>query len=215
MYIVAVEGWKGKVNCDIKPGSSETVDSGPDTEESSIFAFNFISGFLCLVIPTIFLLLLIYTILQYFKEDVFNKSVIRKVLIIVIISYIAVCILVGLAQLALSIYVATLIYPAFNLYRNVTMPMPGLTFECDEVAYLSAFISLTATYILIFVLLVVLVGLFIRQQVMKYFHVVVDEWFTACFKAFSRGSASDTSERQRRNTSTSIALVEANDETPL
>ena len=225
----------GKVTCKIKIDPPVDPDD-PDPEQSSIFAFNFISGFLCLVIPTIFLLLLSYSICKDFKKEVFDKSIVRKVLIMVIVAYIAVCILIGITQLALSFYVASLIYPSYRQYLNaeapvnMTMPAtepstasPGINqLECDQVVYLSAFVTLTMTYILIFVFLAVLVGIFIAAKVADYFHMFVDNYFTDCLRALKCAEAANNTTAGgegggggRRNTSTSasVALVEANDDT--
>ena len=230
-FTSAAEGWRGNINCVIKLfGSSDITD--PDPEESSIFAFNFISGFLCLVIPTIFLLLLIYSISKDFKKDLFDKSIVRKVLITVIVAYIAFCILIGLAQLGLSIYVATLIYPIYQTYLNapppVNMTMPAtepgtiapgvIKFSCDSIVYLSAFISLTMTYILVFILLAISVGLFITAKVtansiFHYFNIVVDGYFVACLNKFRKGcgpgatSASAAGSRRNTVTSTRTPLI--------
>ena len=112
----------------------------------------------------------------------------------VIVAYIAVCILIGIAQLALSFYVASLIYPSYREYLNqqapVNMTMPATepstsspdvsVFDCDQVVYLSAFITVT---ILIFVFLAVLVGIFIAARFADYFHMFVDNYFTDCLRA--------------------------------
>lgn len=154
-----------------------------DKEVSSIHAFNFMSGFLCLTIPVVFVLLLIYGICDEFKNNLFNRPYVRRFLIVLIIVYIAVCIIIGVGELALSIYVASIIYPIYPMIRNNTATTDP-TIHCSDAVYYSAFTCLTVLYILVFVLLIVIVGLVITKTVKKYFHTVLDHYITPCLQAF-------------------------------
>ena len=183
------------INCTIKLYTDNA--NNPDPERNSIYTFILISGFLCLIIPSIFLLLLIYSIVKSFKG--FSRDIVRQYFVIVIIAYIAVCILIGIAQLAFSFYIASLIYPNFGHYMFDTKPIGEMIFECDPAIYLSAFVSVTVTYILIFILLAALVSWYIASKVKKYFATVVDEWFDHCLRAFKAKTTAVTTPRAGNN----------------
>ena len=108
----------------------------------------------------------------------------------------------------LSFFVASLIYPSYRQYLNqqapvsMTMPAtepstasPGVSvFNCDQVVYLSAFITLTVMYLLILVFLVISVGLFIASRVAVYHQIFLDDipLFAVCCRALKCGEADNT-----------------------
>ena len=81
---------------------------------------------------------------------------------------------------------------------------PGVSkFDCDHIAYLSSFVSLTITYILIFVMLTVLVGLLIANGVRYYFEYF-ENLFARCLDHVRGGANRTASAVNRRDTRTSI-----------
>jgi len=187
IYYTAVQGFEGNSICEIKISADANLEK-PSPEEPSIFAFNFISGFLCLVFPVIFVLLLIHAACSEFSGKRYNKVLAWKILWIIILSYLAISIVIGVAQLGLSFYVASLIYPAFDNYKNETLlgfnqfDSSVTDFDCDQSAYLSAFISLTLMYILIFISLAVLVAWLVNNIVNKTVKIILEN-IDNCLKA--------------------------------
>ena len=193
--IIAVLGFMNddRTACHI-PSDPNAPDTGIENQESSsIYAFNFISGFLCLTMPVIFVLLLIHSICNEFKNNMFNRPYVRRSLVVLIIIYIAICIVIGVGELALSFYVASIVYPNYKNFmetlRNGTAtaePLPTVDPDqllCRPAVYLSAFACLTVLYLLVFILLTVVVGVLITTYVVKSFDKVVNSYFATCLKA--------------------------------
>ena len=175
------------------PSDPNAPDTGIENPElSSIYAFNFMSGFLCLTIPVIFFLLLIHGICKEFQIKMFDRPYLRRCLVVLLIIYIAICIVIGVGELALSFYVASIVYPNYKNFMDTLQngtataePLPTVDPDqllCRPAVYLSAFACLTVLYLLVFILLTVVVGVLITTYVVKTFDIVVNDYITTCLR---------------------------------
>ena len=185
------------------PSDPNAPDSDVENlEVSSIYAFNFISGFLCLTIPVIFVLLLILGICNEFKNNIFNRPYVRRCLVVLIIIYIAICIVIGVGELALSFYVASVVYPNFKnfmetLNNGTATAQPFTTVDpnqllCRPTVYISAFACLTVLYLLVFIVLTVIVGVLVTKHIVKSYHKVINDYIGICLRAFQPGPNNGT-----------------------
>ena len=177
------------------PSDPNTPDSAIENPEvSSIYAFNFMSGFLCLTLPVIFLLLLLLGISNEFKNNIFNRPFLIRLLVVLLIIYIAISIIIGVGELALSFYVASVVYPNFKnfmeTFQNGTATaQPFATVEPDQLlcrpaVYISAFVCLTGLYLLVFILLTVIIGALVTKYIVEKYKPLIDGYIATCLKGF-------------------------------
>ena len=166
------------------------IDCDGVGEAHSLSSFNFLFGLLCLCIPGLLFMFILYFRCEDQDTKWTEKLRITKCLVWMTIGFFIIFFILTIGELLYSLtYIAPEVYGHYNDW-NEEQNANNMTL-CDKEVYLTSFYILTISYAVVFLLLLVL-GSFVA---LVYFRWVTDERrpgylrnliTTACFKSKDR-----------------------------